>query len=138
MEQMSIEEKYNQYKENLQLLEDNLDKYQYLIELGKKGGMPKEYRVDTFLVPGCISQLWLVPKYENEVINFMSDSDAMITKGVATMVADIFSGATKEQINNIDIDAFIQGLQLTSILSQNRRNGAYNMFGKVKEYAKQN
>ena len=63
MEQMSIEEKYNQYKENLQLLEDNLDKYQYLIELGKKGGMPEEYRVDTFLVPGCISQLWLVPKY---------------------------------------------------------------------------
>ncbi len=132
---MSIEEKYNQYKENLELLEDNLDKYQYLIELGKKGGMPTEYRVDTFLVPGCISQLWLVPKYENEVINFMSDSDAMITKGVATMVADIFSGATKEQINSIDMDKFIQGLQLTSILSQNRRNGAYNMFGKVKEYA---
>jgi cysteine desulfuration protein SufE len=132
---MSIEEKYNQYKENLELLEDNLDKYQYLIELGKKGGMPVEYRVDTFLVPGCISQLWLVPKYEKEVIQFMSDSDAMITKGVATMVADIFSGATKEQINSIDMDQFIQGLQLTSILSQNRRNGAYNMFSKVKEYA---
>jgi sulfur transfer protein SufE len=87
------------------------------------------------LVPGCISQLWLVPKYEEEVIQFMSDSDAMITKGVATMVADIFSGATKEQINSVDMDQFIQGLQLTSILSQNRRNGAYNMFGKVKEYA---
>ena len=132
---MSIEEKYNQYKENLELLEDNIEKYQYLIELGKKGGMPAEYRVDTFLVPGCISQLWLVPKYEKEVIQFMSDSDAMITKGVATMVADIFSGSTKEQINSVDMDQFIQGLQLTSILSQNRRNGAYNMFGKVKEYA---
>jgi cysteine desulfuration protein SufE len=132
---MSIEEKYNQYKENLELLEDNIEKYQYLIELGKKGGMPAEYRVDTFLVPGCISQLWLVPKYEQEVIQFMSDSDAMITKGVATMVADIFSGAPKEQINSVDMDQFIQGLQLTSILSQNRRNGAYNMFGKVKEYA---
>lgn len=132
---MSIEEKYNQYKENLELLEDNIEKYQYLIELGKKGGMPAEYRVDTFLVPGCISQLWLVPKYEKEVIHFMSDSDAMITKGVATMVADIFSGSTSEQINSINMDDFIQGLQLTSILSQNRRNGAYNMFGKVKEYA---
>ena len=132
---MSIQEKYNKYKENLELLEDNIEKYQYLIELGKKGGMPAEYRVDTFLVPGCISQLWLVPKYEKEVIQFMSDSDAMITKGVATMVADIFSGSTPEQINSINMDDFIQGLQLTSILSQNRRNGAYNMFGKVKEYA---
>ena len=132
---MTIQEKQDHYKEKLQLLEDNLDKYQYLIELGKNSNMPPEYRIDTFLVPGCISQLWLVPKYEDNVINFMSDSDAMITKGVATMVADIFSGATKEQISNIDMDAFIQGLQLTSILSQNRRNGAYNMFSKVKEYA---
>jgi len=132
---MSIQEKYNQYKENLELLTDNMDKYQYLIELGSNNSVPAEYKIDTFKVDGCMSQVWLVPKYENNIMTFMADSDAMITKGVATMVADIFSGATKEQINSIDIDQFIQGLQLTSILSQNRRNGAYNMFGKVKEYA---
>jgi len=65
----------------------------------------------------------------------MADSDAMITKGVASMVADIFSNSTKEEIREVDIDELINGLQLTSILSPNRRNGAYNMFGKVKEYA---
>ena len=98
--------------------------------------MPKEFRVETFLVPGCMSQVWLVPKYESDVVHFMADSDAHITKGVATLVADIFSNSTKEEIKNTDLDSIIEGLKLTSILSPNRRNGAYNMFGKVKDYAK--
>ena len=132
---MSIQEKYNQYKENLELLTDNMDKYQYLIELGSNNSVPAEYKIDTFKVDGCMSQVWLVPKYENNIMTFMADSDAMITKGVATMVADIFSNSTKEHIQQVDIDDLINGLQLTSILSPNRRNGAYNMFGKVKEYA---
>jgi sulfur transfer protein SufE len=76
---MSIQEKYNNYKEQLELLTENMDKYQFLIDLGATKTMPKEFRVETFLV---------------------------------------------------------EGLKLTSILSPNRRNGAYNMFGKVKDYAK--
>ena len=132
---MSIQEKYNKYKKNLELLTDNMDKYQYLIELGSNNSVPAEYKIDTFKVDGCMSQVWLVPKYENNIMTFMADSDAMITKGVATMVADIFSNSTKEHIQQVDIDDLINGLQLTSILSPNRRNGAYNMFGKVKEYA---
>lgn len=135
---MSIKEKYENYKEELGLLTENMDKYQYLIELGSKNSMPAEFRIETFIVPGCMSQVWLVPKFENNLVSFMADSDAHITKGVATLVADIFSNATKEEIQNTDIDEMIQGLQLSSILSPNRRNGAYNMFGKVKEYAKQN
>ena len=99
--------------------------------------MPTEFRLETFIVPGCMSQVWLVPKFENNLISFMADSDAHITKGVATLVADIFSNSTKEEIQNTNIDAMIEGLQLSSILSPNRRNGAYNMFGKVKDYATQ-
>lgn len=132
---MSIQENYTKYKEELELLTDNMDKYQYLIDLGSQNSMPSEYRIETFIVPGCMSQVWLVPKYDNSVITFMADSDAMITKGVATMIANIFSNATKEDIQKVNIDELIIGLQLTSILSPNRRNGAYNMFGKVKEYA---
>ncbi len=135
---MSIQEKYNYYKEDLEMLTENMDKYQYLIDLGSKNSMPAEFRIETFIVPGCMSQVWLVPKFENNLVSFMADSDAHITKGVATLVADIFSNATKEEIQNTDMDEMIQGLKLTSILSPNRRNGAYNMFGKVKEYAKQN
>ena len=133
---MSIQEKYNYYKEELEMLTQNMDKYQYLIDLGAKSSMPKEFRIETFKVPGCMSQVWLVPKYSDNVMTFMADSDAHITKGVASLVADIFSNATKEEIQSTDLDAMIEGLQLTSILSPNRRNGAYNMFGKVKEYAR--
>ena len=133
---MSIQEKYNNYKEQLELLTENMDKYQFLIDLGSKGTMPEEYRIETFKVPGCMSQVWLVPKFENNIITFMADSDAHITKGIVTMVADIFSGASKEEIQNTNIDTVIESLQLINILSPNRRNGAYNMFHKVKEYAK--
>lgn len=134
---MSIKEKYENYKQELELLSENMDKYQYLIDLGSANSMPTEFRLETFIVPGCMSQVWLVPKFENNLISFMADSDAHITKGVATLVADIFSNSTKEEIQNTNIDAMIEGLQLSSILSPNRRNGAYNMFGKVKDYATQ-
>ena len=134
---MSIKEKYENYKQELELLPENMDKYQYLIDLGSSKSMPAEFRLETFKVPGCMSQVWLVPKFENDLVSFMADSDAHITKGVATLVADIFSNSTKEEIQNTNIDAMIEGLQLSSILSPNRRNGAYNMFGKVKDYATQ-
>ncbi|OUW00397.1 MAG: hypothetical protein CBD16_06705 [Betaproteobacteria bacterium TMED156] len=133
---MSIQEKYQNYKQELEMLTENMDKYQYLIDLGASSTMSKDFRIETFKVPGCMSQVWLVPKYINDTIKFMADSDAHITKGVATLVANIFSDSTKQEIQDTDLDAMIEGLQLTSILSPNRRNGAYNMFGKVKDYAK--
>ena len=133
---MSIQENYTKYKEEMEMLTDNMDKYQYLIDLGSTNSVPDEFKIETFKVHGCMSQVWLVPKYSDNLITFMADSDAHITKGVASLVADIFSNATKEEIQSTDLDAMIEGLQLTSILSPNRRNGAYNMFGKVKEYAR--
>ncbi len=133
---MSIQEKLEKYKTDLELFDNNMDKYQYLITLGSKSSMSEEYRLDTFKVHGCMSQVWLVPKYNESTISFMADSDAHITKGTVRMVADIFSDVTKKEIQNTDMDNVIESLQLINILSPNRRNGAYNMFHKVKEYAK--
>ena len=130
---MSIEEKYKSYQEQLEVLTENMDKYQYLINIGSKNSMPEEYKLDSFKVHGCMSQVWLVPKYNEGKITFMADSDAHITRGVVTMVADIFSGSTAKQIQETNIDTIINGLGLLSILSPNRRNGAYNMFHKVKD-----
>jgi len=132
---MSIQEKYIKYKDLLAQYSNNMEKYEYLIELGKKSNINDEYKLDSFLIPGCMSKVWLVPKFENGVINFMCDSDAHITKGLVTIIADIFSGATSKEIQEIDVNTIIEGLQLFTILSLNRRNGTYNMFGVIKKYA---
>ena len=100
---MSIEEKYKSYQEQLEVLTENMDKYQYLINIGSKNSMPEEYKLDSFKIHGCMSQVWLVPKYNEGKITFMADSDAHITRGVVTMVADIFSGATAKQIQETNI-----------------------------------
>ena len=132
---MSIQEKYLKYKDLLAEYSNNMEKYEYLISLSKKNNITDEYKLDSFLVPGCMSRVWLIPKFENGVINFMCDSDAHITKGLVTIIADIFSGATPKEIYKTDVNTIIEGLQLFTILSPNRRNGTYNMFGVIKKYA---
>ena len=133
---MSIQEKYSNYKDILGNYSNNMEKYEYLISVGKDTNIAEEYKIDSFKVSGCLSQVWLVPKYEKDTITFMCDSDAHITKGLVTIIANIFSGATKQEIQNTNIEDMIEGLQLLNILSPNRRNGTYNMFGKIKQYAK--
>ena len=72
---MSIEEKYKSYQEQLEVLTENMDKYQYLINIGSKNSMPEEYKLDSFKVHGCMSQVWLVPKYnEGKIIQIDVDN----------------------------------------------------------------
>jgi len=131
-----IQQKYNKYKNDLDALVEPMDKYHYLIKQGKDTALDDEYKIDSFNVNGCQSTVYLVPKHNNNTIDFMADSNSAITKGLATIVADIFSGSTKLEIQGTDINTMIDGLQLPTILSPSRRNGAYNMFKKIKDYAK--
>jgi cysteine desulfuration protein SufE len=131
-----IQQKYNKYKNDLDALVEPMDKYHYLIKQGKDTALDDEYKIDSFNVNGCQSTVYLVPKHNNNTIDFMADSNSAITKGLATIVADIFSGSTKLEIQGTDINTMIDGLQLPTILSPSRRNGAFNMFKKIKDYAK--
>ncbi len=131
-----IQQKYNKYKDDLDALIEPMDKYHYLIKQGKDTALDDEYKIDSFNVNGCQSTVYLVPKHNNNTIDFMADSNSAITKGLATIVADIFSGSTKLEIQGTDINTMIDGLQLPTILSPSRRNGAFNMFKKIKDYAK--
>jgi len=133
-----IQQKYNKYKNDLDALVEPMDKYHYLIKQGKDTALDDEYKIDSFNVNGCQSTVYLVPKHNNNTIDFMADSNSAITKGLATIVADIFSGSTKLEIQGTDINTMIDGLQLPTILSPSRRNGAYNMFKKIKDYASNN
>ena len=131
-----INEKIEYYRSILSMFSDNNERYKFLIDLARKSQpFPEEFRLDNFKVHGCMSQVWLVPKFEEGVVKYFSDSDAMIVKGTVTLVSDIYSGNSPQDIvdNNKNL---MEELDLGNILSMNRRNGAYNMLLTVKEHAK--
>ncbi|MFM8622636.1 MAG: SufE family protein [Holophagaceae bacterium] len=132
----SIDQKFNHYLNILNEFSDNTDRYKFLINLARRAQpFPEEFRLDNFKVKGCLSQVWLVPKFENGVVNYFSDSDAAIVKGTVTLISDIYSGSSPQDIANNERD-LMEELDLGNILSMNRRSGAYNMLETVKEQAK--
>ena len=87
----TIEEKINYYKESLDLFDDGMEKYKFLIDQAKNAKtFPEEYRNDSFKVSGCQAQVWLVPKVGEGKLSFYYDSDAFISKGMVTILCDIY------------------------------------------------
>ncbi len=131
----TIEEKIKLYKENLDLFDDGMDKYKYLIDQAKNAKkFPEEYRNETFKVSGCQAQVWLVPLNNNKKLSFYYDSDAFISKGMVTILCDIYGDRDPKEIQNSDFE-LLNMLQLDTLLTPGRRNGVYSMLEKIKEYA---
>ena len=131
----SIKEKINSYKENLDLFDDGMEKYKYLIDQAKNAKIfPEEYRNDTFKVSGCQAQVWLVPQLIENKLTFYYDSDAFISKGMVTILCDIYGNRDPNEIKNSDFD-MLNILELDTLLTPGRRNGVYSMLEKIKEYA---
>ena len=132
---MSIQEKVEGYKKTLALFPNPQEKYQYLIEQAKKSGeFPTELRIDEFKVNGCQSQVWLVPEEKDNKLYFKSDSDALIAKGLVTLIASIYSDEAPKDIVNSEID-LMEEFELGVILSPARRNGAFSMLKTIKEFS---
>jgi|TARA_B100000900_G_scaffold42371_1_gene31571 cysteine desulfuration protein SufE len=132
---MSIQEKVEGYKKTLALFPSPQEKYQYLIEQAKKSEeFPTELRIDEFKVNGCQSQVWLVPEEKDSKLYFKSDSDALIAKGLVTLIASIYSDETPIDIVNSEID-LMEEFELGVILSPARRNGAFSMLKTIREFS---
>lgn len=132
---MPIDSKVQEYKKILDLFPNAQEKYQYLIEQAKDNtDFPEALRNDNFKVSGCQSQVWLVPEKKEDKVYFMSDSDALIAKGLVTLIASIYSDETPEDILSSEID-LMEEFELGVILSPARRNGAFNMLKMIKDYA---
>ena len=130
---MSIQEKVDDYKKMLALFPNAQEKYQYLIEQAKNSeDFPEELRIDEFKVNGCQSQVWLVPEEKDDKLFFKSDSDALIAKGLVTLIASIYSNEAPGDIANSNID-LMEEFDLGVILSHARRNGAFSMLKTIKE-----
>ena len=131
----TIEEKINYYKDSLDLFEDGMDKYKFLIDQAKNAkNFPEEYRNDSFKVSGCQAQVWLVPQLKENKLSFYYDSDAFISKGMITILCDIYGDRNPSEIRNSDF-SLLNNLELDTLLTPGRRNGVYSMLEKIKEYA---
>ena len=124
----------NRLIEEFESFDDWEEKYSYIIELGKK--LPKldeDEKVESNKVSGCVSQVWLVIKQNHEKLYFYADSDAMIVKGLLAIVLRIYSGKTKEEINQIDFMDTFEQLGLKNNLTPSRSNGLFSVIKKIQE-----
>ena len=132
----SVEEKIKYYKENLELFDDDMDKYKYLLDQAKNAKpFPEEFRQESFKVDGCQAQVWLVPYLKDGKLSFHSDSDAFISKGMVTILSEIYGDRKPDEISNSNFD-LLSTLKLDTLLTPGRRNGVYSMLMKIKEYGK--
>ena len=132
---MSIEDKRDQLIEELIPFEDHLERLTYVIDRAKDNpGLEEEYKIETFLIKGCVSQLWVFPSFLDGKCHFQADSEASITKGTATLLCDLYSGESPEDIVRLEPD-FLSEVGITQHLSPNRRNGLTGVREKIKAYA---
>lgn len=123
--------------ENFTLFDDWEDRYRYIIDLGKAlPHMDEDLKVDTHIVPGCTSKVWMVGHVENGRLHFVADSDAQIVKGLIAVLMLAYQDKSPDEIKNLNIDSLFEKLGLSSHLSPNRRNGFFAMVGRIKAYCK--
>lgn len=132
---MSIESKVAEFKEDLDFFEDELQKYEFIIDLGKKlETLDDEHKIPANIVHGCTSQVWLICEEKDGKLFFKGTSDAVIVKGLVYMILQIFSGIDKETLKQTDMD-IVYELELSEVITPNRQSGIIGMIKKIKEYA---
>lgn len=133
---MTIQEKQRQIEEDFALFDDWNQKYEYIIDLGKRlPPMPNDEKQEQFLIKGCQSKVWLTAHLnEKEEVVFHAGSDAIIVKGLISMLVDVYSGQTPEVIVKTE-PTFIDNIGMSQHLAQTRSNGLRAMVKQMKLYA---
>lgn len=132
---MTTKEEAEKIIEEFSYFDDWMNKYAYIIELGKSlSTIDEAYRQDKYLIEGCQSNVWLQANYENGKLYFKADSDAIITKGIIYLLIRVLSDRTPQEILDADL-SYIDTIGLTSHLSPTRSNGLLSMIKQIKVYA---
>lgn len=132
---MTIQETEEQIVEEFSVFTDWLDKYEYIIELGKSVPVIDEAaKTDDHLIKGCQSRVWLACSVAAGKLYFAADSDAIITKGIISLLIRVYNGQTPKDILNSDL-SFISRIGLQENLSPTRANGLVSMIKRIREYA---
>lgn len=137
-ENKSLQEAENEVVDTFSMYDEWLDKYEYLIDLGKNlEAYPEECKTEDKLIKGCQSRVWLDYKVQDGRIYFKADSDAIITKGIISLLISVYSGRTPEEIASSDF-GFIEKIGLKENLSPTRANGLASMIATIKTVALEN
>jgi cysteine desulfuration protein SufE len=132
---MGIKERATQIIEEFEMFDNWMDKYNYIIELGKElEGLEEEFKTKKYLISGCQSQVWLVSEFKDGKVYFRADSDAIITKGIAYLLVFVLSGSRPQEILDYDMD-FLEKIGLKQHLSPTRANGLNSMVKQIRLYA---
>ena len=122
--------------EDFSMYDEWLDKYEYLIDLGRRlEPFPEELKTEDRLIKGCQSRVWLDTTVEGERLFFRADSDAIITKGIISLLVGVYFGRTAREIAEDDF-SFVERLGLRENLSPTRANGLASMIATIRETAR--
>ena len=132
---MTINEIQDEIIDEFSGLDDWMDKYQLLIDLGnEQEPLDEKYKIESNLIDGCQSRVWLQADYVDGKINFTAESDALIVKGIVALLIRVLSGHTPQEILDADL-YFIEQIGLKEHLSPTRSNGLLAMVKQMRVYA---
>ncbi|MDO9137093.1 MAG: SufE family protein [Lutibacter sp.] len=132
---MTIKEIQEEIIDEFSFFEDWMERYEYIIELGKSLPMiAGEFKTDSNLISGCQSKVWLHSEIEGDKIKFTADSDAILTKGIVALLLRVFNNQKPKDILDADL-YFVDKIGLKEHLSPTRANGLVSMIKQIKLYA---
>lgn len=132
---MSIKDKQEEIIEEFSAFDDWMDRYQLLIDLGsEQPSLADEYKIDSNLIEGCQSRVWLQADYVDGKVHFSAESDALIVKGIVSLLTKVYSGHTPDEILDNE-PYFVEAIGLREHLSPTRSNGLVAMIKQMRLYA---
>ena len=130
----SIHDKLKTIKDEFSIFSDPRDKYVYLVDLAKTAkGISKDERIQENQIPGCTSQAWVIKEVRDDNYYFRTDSDAMIVKGLLSLIERSFNGHTSNEIKKVDGGQFLESVGLDRAISSQRTNGFSSAINKIQK-----
>lgn len=134
-ENATIRERAREIVDEFSLFDDWMAKYEYLIELGDSlPPLDEEYKTGRYKIKGCQSQVWIRPHFQDGLVFYEGDSDAIITKGLVALLVRVMSGQPPEAVAKADL-SFLDEIGMKDHLSSTRKNGLASMVKQLKLYA---
>ncbi len=134
-ESKTIKEREEEITDEFSLFESWEEKYEYIIDLGKKlEPLDDKFKVEENIIKGCQSTVWLVSEFKDGKVYYKADSDAIIVKGLISMLIKVLSGNSPDEILDAKLN-FIKDIGMMTHLAQTRSNGLLSMIKQIKNYA---